>query len=504
MTISNSIKYSLSFSEKITEKTDNHISKLTPTDWLVLSFIKGVGPARLDRLKLYLDETQRLASEHTEANDSSLAISESLLIKLKWPEHTAKEAAGYLLQGVMTGLVQSKFEDTQKWLQEDNHYLISKDDDCYPELLKQIPVAPMLIYLVGNPNTLSQPKLGIVGARKCSAYGRDNAFYFSKALANEGLTIVSGGALGVDTSAHMGALSANASTVAPTIAVMGSGLMNLYPKINLGLYENLIDQGGAIISEYPLSTPVKAHLFPPRNRIISGLSMGVFVVEAAKKSGSLISAHYAIQHNREVFALPGRIYDEQALGTLGLIQQGAKLVTCVEDILIELPNFKRNRVELDSTQFDLNSAIKQKNDTDNQNVSREIDSDFNQIASRRDKNIITPAGFSPFTATTSITTTKTTASAIGIKITDEKLNDKLVLVPWNEATLNQSSLHVISHIDDVLKKDEGNNRKIFEFDELVEALSNTASTLSQALMELELLGLIESFSTGHIRCYTTE
>ncbi len=357
----------LSLSSQIeTVTTDKNTSKLTPTDWLILSFIKGVGPARLDRLKLYLDETQPLSSVHPEANTSSLEISASLLIKLKWPEYTAKEAACYLLRGVVTDLVKSKFEDTQEWLQKDGHYLISKDDNHYPEALRQIPVAPMHIYLMGNPSALLSSKLGMVGARKCSAYGRDNAFYFSKELANEGLTIVSGGALGVDTSAHMGALSINA----PTIAVMGSGLMNLYPKINLGLYENIIERGGAVISEYPLSTPVKAHLFPPRNRIISGLSMGIFVVEAAQKSGSLISAHYAIQHNREVFALPGRISDTQALGALGLIQQGAKLVTCVEDILVELPNFKRNNPEAILPLDDMRSL---KNSMANQNVSREID-----------------------------------------------------------------------------------------------------------------------------------
>jgi DNA processing protein len=298
-------------------------------DWLSLSLMKGAGPTRLDRLWQYLTLLE-MEGDHEATFCSELDT--HLFIKLKWPKDAAHQAGLYCQQRVLSAETESKLQHTLEWLKDESHHLIIKGDMDYPIKLSEIPVPPILLYVKGNLECLSRVCLGMVGARRCSHYGRQLGFQFSKQISEEGITVVSGGATGIDSAAHEGANAVNR----PNIAVMGTGFEKLYPKANVRLFENILKAGGAWVSEYPLMTSARPNLFPPRNRIISGLSEGVLVVEATEKSGSLISASYALQHNREVFAIPGRIDQNNAQGCHRLIQQGATLVMDVDDVLNEL------------------------------------------------------------------------------------------------------------------------------------------------------------------------
>ena len=217
------------------------------------------------------------------------------------------------------------------WLENDANSIVCYEDRAYPELLRHTGGAPALLYVRGNPHQLSRPLLAMVGSRKASSYGSRNAYWMAHELGRIGLGICSGLAKGIDAQAHAGALAANAGTV----AVMGTGADLIYPQTNRSLAERIL-ANGALITEFPLgSPPLPAH-FPQRNRIISGLCHGALVVEAALRSGSLITARLAPEQNREVFALPGTITNPLSRGCHQLIKQGAKLVETPEDILEEL------------------------------------------------------------------------------------------------------------------------------------------------------------------------
>jgi DNA processing protein len=203
----------------------------------------------------------------------------------------------------------------------------------YPAQLREISQPPLVLFVQGEVALLQQAQLAIVGARNPSPTGCDIAYQFARALGQAGFVMTSGLALGIDGASHQGALS----TPAKTIAVLGCGLDQIYPRAHTNLAQAILTQGGAIISEFPPNTPPKAQHFPQRNRIISGLSLGVLVIEAAQKSGSLITARYALEQNREVFAIPGSIYNPLSKGCHQLIKQGAKLVETIADILEELP-----------------------------------------------------------------------------------------------------------------------------------------------------------------------
>ena len=205
-------------------------------------------------------------------------------------------------------------------------------DKTYPTQLKELPDAPVILYVKGDVEILKEPSLAIVGSRKFSSYGKMSAYKFAKESAEAGLVIISGLALGIDAVAHSAALEANGKTV----GVLGCGLDQIYPTSNFGLSKKIIETGGAIISELSPGTPPLKHNFPARNRIIAGLSLGTLVVEAAESSGALITAYEALDYNREVFAVPGNINSETSQGTNRLIQKGAKLVISTEDIFEEL------------------------------------------------------------------------------------------------------------------------------------------------------------------------
>jgi DNA processing protein len=219
-----------------------------------------------------------------------------------------------------------------RWLEHDAHHFIPFDSACYPPLLAEVSDAPIGLFVRGDPAALSLPQLAIVGSRNPTAGGRDNATSFAAHLAQCGLAITSGMAIGIDAAAHQGALAAEGGV---TVAVCGTGLDIDYPSANSALAERIAARG-AVVSEFPLGTPALPTNFPRRNRIISGLSLGTLVVEAAVRSGSLITARLAAEQGREVFAIPGSIHNPLARGCHQLIRQGAKLVETGDDIFAEL------------------------------------------------------------------------------------------------------------------------------------------------------------------------
>ena len=218
-----------------------------------------------------------------------------------------------------------------EWLAAPNHHIIDSASDDFPELLRQIPGPPTLLYVLGNIDALHLPALAIVGSRNPTTGGVQNAYAFSRHLAQSGFCIVSGLAQGIDTAAHKGALDAAAKTV----AFLGHGIDRVYPAENRELAHRIAEEG-ALCSEYPLGSPPRGAHFPQRNRLISGLSLGTLVVEAATRSGSLISARLAAEQGREIFAIPGSIHNPLSRGCHQLIRQGAKLVDCADDIVSEL------------------------------------------------------------------------------------------------------------------------------------------------------------------------
>ncbi|HAU5565109.1 TPA: DNA-protecting protein DprA [Serratia fonticola] len=221
---------------------------------------------------------------------------------------------------------------TLQWLDQPHHHLVSCIDADYPGHLAEISQRPSLLYVAGHLSVLQTPQLAVVGSRHCSHYGKEWGTWFTQQLALSGLTITSGLARGIDGVAHRAALDASGKT----IAVLGSGLQHIYPKSHQSLAQAIMDNEGALVSEFPLDMAPHAVNFPRRNRIISGLSQGVLVVEASLKSGSLVTARCALEQNRNVYALPGALGNDGSEGTHWLIQQGALLVAHPNNILEDL------------------------------------------------------------------------------------------------------------------------------------------------------------------------
>ena len=217
-------------------------------------------------------------------------------------------------------------------MKANNIDIISINDKNYPQLLRQIYDPPISLYIKGNKNILNQKNIGIVGCRDSSEYGKNCAKYFSYNLAKEKINIVSGLAKGVDSYAHIAVVD-NFENCGRPIAVVGNGLDIIYPKENEYLAKKIVEKGGCIISEYPLGTKPEKMNFPARNRIISGVSSGIIVIEAKEKSGTLITVDFALEQGRDVFVVPGNINSENSVGTNRLIKQGARLVTNYKEIL---------------------------------------------------------------------------------------------------------------------------------------------------------------------------
>jgi len=218
-----------------------------------------------------------------------------------------------------------------EWCQQNDCHIITLVDPRYPPQLKHIPDPPLVLFVQGEVAHLLKPQIAIVGSRNPTPYGKEAALQFAYYLVKQNFMITSGLALGIDAKSHEGALKANGIT----LAVFGTGLKHIYPAAHHVLAEK-IRQQGALISEFLPDEKPRAFHFPRRNRLISGLSLGVLVVEAALRSGSLITARFALEQGREVFAIPGSIHNPLSRGCHALIREGAKLVECVDDILIEL------------------------------------------------------------------------------------------------------------------------------------------------------------------------
>lgn len=223
------------------------------------------------------------------------------------------------------------------WIGKKGFSVLLNEDEGYPELLREIFDPPFVLYVAGNPEVLSEPAVAVIGARRPTPFGRAVAEKLARDLAACGLVVVSGMALGIDSLAHWGALERG-----KTVAVLGSGLDNIYPQENRPLFRKIAERG-AVISEFPPAMPPLGFHFPLRNRIISGLSLGVVVVEASRRSGSLITARLALEQNREVMAVPGNITSELSDGTNWLIKSGAKLVETWVDVVEEFPSPLRER-----------------------------------------------------------------------------------------------------------------------------------------------------------------
>lgn len=221
-------------------------------------------------------------------------------------------------------------EDTIKNYDKLGIIVVTIRSDGYPELLREIDSSPIMLYCKGNIDLLNSECLAVVGTRRATKYGKDNCNKFVKDIASEDITIVSGLAEGIDTVAHKSALEVNGKTV----AVLGGGLLNIYPSSNVSLAKDILDNDGLIISEYKPNEPAVTFHFPIRNRIIAGLSKAVFIVEATEKSGSMHTKNYAIEYNREVFALPGRVNDIYSVGCNKCIKNGqAQMVLSSSEII---------------------------------------------------------------------------------------------------------------------------------------------------------------------------
>jgi DNA processing protein len=279
--------------------------------WLALLHAPGVGTMRFLRILEHTPDLPHFFAERGEISDE-LSITPKLRRYLGKPDWHAADTA-------------------LEWAQDPECHILSLLDPRYPLLLKEIPDPPPLLFVRGDTSLLQQPQLAIVGSRNPSAGGKQLAQGFAATLSRHGLIITSGLALGIDAASHQGALDAGGET----LAVAGTGLDRIYPARHRELGHAIVKQG-ALVSEFPPGTPPIASNFPRRNRIISGMSLGTLVIEAALKSGSLITARLAADQGREVFAIPGSIHNPLAKGCHTLIQQGAKLAMEATDILEEL------------------------------------------------------------------------------------------------------------------------------------------------------------------------
>jgi len=282
------------------------------TSFLKLYHVFGLGRVSLERLCDQFSDNFNHIIDASSSQLQAVGLSPEQIAQIKNPDL-------------------AQIEKEHQWAEQTDNHLICYNDDSYPLLLRQTVNHPPLLYASGNIELLNTPQIAIVGSRHCSPGGAKTAFDFAAYLSRSGLTITSGMAGGIDAQAHLGALASTAQT----IAVIGTGIDRIYPAANKQLAYD-IHKHGLIISEFPLGTEPRGENFPRRNRIISGLSLATLVVEATKRSGSLITAHQALEQGREVFAIPGSIHNPQARGCHQLIRDGARLVEKASDIIDEL------------------------------------------------------------------------------------------------------------------------------------------------------------------------
>ena len=288
--------------------------------WIWFSLIKGLGCVRKNKLLRTYGTPEEIYK-----------LSKSELLKI---DGIGDEPAVNIIETKNERLLDCHI----KYMKENNINIIHICEESYPQLLKEIYDAPVSLYIRGNKEILNGKNVGIVGCRECTDYGKKATKYFAYNLSKENINIVSGLAKGVDSYAHWGSIGAinelkNHNICGKTIAVVGNGLDMVYPKENIELANEIIRSGGAIISEYSCGTKPDKMNFPARNRIISGISSGIIVVEAKEKSGTLITVDFALEQGRDVYVVPGNINSINSVGTNDLIKQGARLVTSYEEII---------------------------------------------------------------------------------------------------------------------------------------------------------------------------
>jgi len=288
--------------------------------WLALRFVPGLG--------------NRVALRLVEAIGSAIGVFHASATELE-----ALGVASHVVRNLATGTVFEQAIKEADQARQQGASLLTVRDEAYPQQLREIFDPPLTLYFRGDVSLMKEPALAIVGSRRPTAYGRAMAQRLANDLAARGLTIISGLARGIDSAAHQGALEA----VGKTIAVLGSGIDVIYPSENKKLFEQIATKG-LLLSEFPLGAFPAPQNFPIRNRIISGLALGVLVVEAAQYSGSLITARLAMEQNRDVFAVPGSVTNKNSWGPHILIKQGARLVQDWQDIFEEMPTEVRKRL----------------------------------------------------------------------------------------------------------------------------------------------------------------
>lgn len=294
--------------------------------WIWFSLIKGLGCVRKHKLlKIY------------GTPDEIYKVRKSELLKI---DGIGEETVSNIIEAKNEKILNYHI----KYMKENNIDIIHICEKNYPQLLRQIYDAPVSLYIRGKKEILNGKNIGIVGCRECTDYGKKAAKYFAYNLSKKGMNIISGLAKGVDSYAHWGSIGINIelkkvkncgekqTDCGKTIAVLGNGLDMIYPKENIELANEIIRSGGAIVSEYPCGTKPDKMNFPARNRIISGISKGIIVIEAKDKSGTLITVDFALEQGRDVFVVPGNINSVNSVGTNDLIKQGAKMITCYEEI----------------------------------------------------------------------------------------------------------------------------------------------------------------------------
>ena len=283
--------------------------------WVWLSLIEGLGAKRKKKL-LELYETP----------ENIYRLSKNELLEI---EGIGEKIAENIICKTKREVLQKHIE----YMQKNNIDIININEETYPQILKEIYDPPVSLYVMGNKEILNNISIAIVGCREASEYGKSAAKYFAYNLSKSNINIVSGLAKGIDSYAHFGSICAKHT--GKTIAVVGNGLDIVYPGENKKLLKQILENGGAIISEYSLGTRPDKMNFPARNRIISGISKGVIVIEAKEKSGTLITVDFALEQGRDVFVVPGNINSITSVGTNELIKQGAKLITTYEDVILK-------------------------------------------------------------------------------------------------------------------------------------------------------------------------
>ncbi|HZY63251.1 MAG TPA: DNA-processing protein DprA [Edaphobacter sp.] len=290
--------------------------------WMALTLTPGMGPTRIAKAVRALGAAERLfAASLTELEAAGMPAASA--------------------QFIFNGRAREAAEDEMKRVMDAGGSIVTQEDEAYPERLREIYDPPAVLWVRGSVELLKRPGIAVVGTRHPSPYGAGMAEMLSRDLAGRRLVILSGMARGVDTAAHKGALEARGKTV----AVWGTGIDVIYPKENKKLAENIVAAGGTIVSEFPMGTFPAPQNFPIRNRILSGMSVGVLVIEAAEYSGTRITARCAMEQNRDVYAVPGNVTNKNAWGPNTLIKQGAKLTATWEDIWEDLPAEIRLQLE---------------------------------------------------------------------------------------------------------------------------------------------------------------